>query len=179
MKKLLPEWIIRLITIALISTFVSMFFFYLLGYGLYRNTITTMEMYLFLIMPTILFLIITMTVNYFALKQYKLDCFEENRKPPAGWIIFLVLSLITFFSGALIDLLFFQIDPYLSQGFGQALENMLVEAGEAKDMVVPISQLPLYTQNYIGIAIGIFSGTLLSVIMVSARIKNSSATSLG
>lgn len=179
MKKKLPEWIVGLMPIALLCTLINMFLFYLLGYWIYGNGITTTETYLFLIMPTILFFIVTAIVCYWALKQYRLECFANNVKPFAAWLVIPILTLAIFFLGFFADWIYFQIDPYLSIGFGQALEDVLIKAGESKDVVQPIAELPLYTQNYVGIVIGIFLGTVLSAIMVNARVKKPTEPSLG
>lgn len=179
MKKRLPEWIVSLMPIALLCTLINMFVFYLLSYWISRNGITTTETYLFLIIPTILFFIVTALVCYFALKQYRLDCFANNVKPFAAWLVVPLLTLAIFFLGFVADWIYFQIDPYLSLDFGQALENVLIEAGESRDVVEPIAALPLYTQNYIGVIIGIFLGTMLSAIMVNMRIKKPAEPSLG
>jgi hypothetical protein len=171
MKRKFPEWIMRLLPIALLTTLINMFLFYIVGYWISNDGVTTKEMYLFLIAPTMLFLVVTMIVNYFALKQYRLECFFQNKKPYAGWLILSILSISIFLFGLAVDWLYFLIDPYLSTEFGLAFEALLLQAGESESVVKTISDLPLYSQNYVGISVGIFVGTIISVIAANTRVK--------
>jgi hypothetical protein len=171
MKKKLPEWISRLLPLSLICTLINLFIFYALSYWISTNGITTTEMYLFLIMPSFSFLAITSITCYFLLKQYRLQCFEDNKKPYPGWLISILLMLFIFLSGIMMDWIYYQVDPYLSKDFGETLSNMLTSVGESKETLDQIAKLPLFTQNYVGIGIGIFIGVIIAVTAVTLRVK--------
>ena len=167
MKQKLYSWAVQLLPIAGFSALVDMLLFYLYSYWLYQDGVTTQEVYSFLMMPILIFLISTLTVNYMLLRQYRFNCFAEDKRPYPGWVLFTTLFACVFLFGLVIDAIYFLIDPNLSEEFSRALQEMLTSVGEAEENVRPIASLTLFAQNYVGIALGIFIGTLVSLILAA------------